>query len=71
MRLQFYPDGYEWAEQSPVLISEGYSSHAAGVHGAQELPTKFRVARAGMQQHIYLNREITKDWLPDSKVRQQ
>lgn len=68
VRLQFYPDGYEWAEEAPVLISEGHSSHAAGALGAQALPTKFTVARTGMKQDIYLNREIANDWIPDSKV---
>lgn len=69
--LQFYPDGYEWAEDNPVLISEGYSSHSAGVDGTQELPSKFRVARGGTQQHIYINREITNDWMAPTKVHLQ
>ena len=30
--LQFYPDRYDLVEDSPVLISEGYSSHRVGVH---------------------------------------
>lgn len=68
VRLQFYPDGYEWAEEEPLLISEGHSSHAAGALGAQELPTKFSVARSGMKQDVFLTRQITNDWSPASKV---
>ena len=25
VHLQFYPDGYEWAEEEPVLVSRGNS----------------------------------------------
>ena len=30
--LQFYPDRYDLVEDSPVLISEGYSSHRVSIH---------------------------------------
>ena len=67
VRLQYYPDGYEWAEEMPVLISEGYSGHAAGVGGRQALPTKFNVARGQSVQGIFLNRQIVSEWA-DEKV---
>ncbi|KAL3132004.1 hypothetical protein ABBQ32_14227 [Trebouxia sp. C0010 RCD-2024] len=57
--LQFYPDGYDLVEPQPVLVSEGYSSHQAGVQGRQKLPDKFHVARAGSEpQEIFLDRDI-------------
>ena len=67
VRLQYYPDGYEWAEELPVLISEGYSGHAAGVSGRQALPTKFNVSRNQSVQGIFLNRQIVSEWA-DEKV---
>ena len=67
VRLQYYPDGYEWAEDTPVLISEGYGGHAAGVGGRQALPGKFNVSRGNSQQGIYLNRQIVSEWA-DEKV---
>ena len=67
VRLQYYPDGYEWAEDAPVLISEGYSGHAAGVSGRQALPTKFNVSRNQSVQGIFLNRQIVSEWA-DEKV---
>ena len=67
VRLQYYPDGYEWAEDMPVLISEGYGGHAAGVSGRQTLPGKFNVSRGQSLQGIYLNRQIVSEWA-DEKV---
>ena len=69
VRLQYYPDGYEWAEDAPVLISEGYGGHAAGVGGRQALPNKFNVSRGQSLQGIHLNRQIVSEWA-DEKVPQ-
>ena len=68
--LQFYPDGYDLVEPQPVLVSEGYSSHQAGVQGKQKLPDKFHVARAGSEpQEIFLDRDIDMEaWQMNDKV---
>lgn len=68
--LQFYPDGYDLVEPQPVLVSEGYSSHQAGVQGRQKLPDKFHVARAGSEpQEIFLDRDIDMEaWQMNDKV---
>lgn len=68
--LQFYPDGYELVEPQPVLISQGYSSHQAGVQGRQKLPEVFRVQRGGGEpQEIFLDREIDMEaWQINDKV---
>lgn len=71
--LQFYPDGYDLVEPQPVLVSEGYSSHQAGVQGRQKLPDKFHVARAGSEpQEIFLDRDIDMEaWQMNDKVGAQ
>lgn len=68
--LQFYPDGFELVEPQPVLISQGYSSHQAGVQGRQKLPEVFRVQKAGGDpQEIFLDREIDMEaWQMNDKV---
>ena len=68
--LQFYPDGYDLVEPQPVLVSEGYSSHQAGVQGRQKLPDKFHVAKAGSEpQEIFLDRDIDMEaWQMNDKV---
>ena len=68
--LQFYPDGYDLVEPQPVVVSEGYSSHQAGVQGKQRLPEKFHVARAGGEpQEIFLDRDIDMEaWQMQDKV---
>ena len=68
--LQFYPDGYDLVEPQPVLVSEGFSSHQAGVQGRQKLPDKFHVARAGSEpQEIFLDRDIDMEaWQMNDKV---
>ena len=37
VRLQFYPDGYEWSDAEPVLISQGFSSSGVSRNSAQDL----------------------------------
>lgn len=71
--LQFYPDGYDLVEPQPVVVSEGYSSHQAGVQGKQRLPKKFHVARAGGEpQEIFLDRDIDMEaWQMQDKVDPQ
>lgn len=45
-----------------MLVSEGFSGHAAGVDRRQ-LPEKFRVRSVqGNVQGIYMTREITNAW---------
>ena len=75
VRLQFYPDGYEWTDAEPVLISQGFSGTQAGLGGAQQLPDKFRVTRStghDAPQDIFINREIDMEsWLFADKVREE
>ncbi|GFR52313.1 hypothetical protein Agub_g14850, partial [Astrephomene gubernaculifera] len=40
--LSFAPDGCEFAEPEPVLLSDGYMRNAAGVAAAPRLPDAFR-----------------------------
>ncbi|KAK9827173.1 hypothetical protein WJX74_009221 [Apatococcus lobatus] len=58
--LQFYPDGYELVEAEPTIISEGYSSHKAGVDGTK-LPDKFLIQKTNGSEPplgILLERDI-------------
>lgn len=66
--LQFWPDGYEWAEKEPVTLAEGFSGHAAGVDTRQALPQSFRVRHGQAAQGIFLAREITNAWALEQKV---
>ena len=42
--FQVVPKGYQWAEQTiSTVLSLGYSGHAAGVSGPQQLPSTLHV----------------------------
>jgi hypothetical protein len=67
--LQFWPDGYEWAEKGPVTLAEGFSGHAAGISAQQALPQSFRVRHGQSAQGIFLAREVTNAWALSDKAR--
>ena len=42
--LSFYPQGYEWVDPAPAVVSEGHSGRG---RGKQQLPDRFRLVRPG------------------------
>jgi hypothetical protein len=66
--LQFWPDGYEWAEKEAVTLADGFSGHAAGVAQRQPLPQSFRVRHGQSAQGIFMAREITNAWALSEKA---
>jgi hypothetical protein len=66
--LQFWPDGYEWAEKEAVTLADGFSGHAAGVAERQALPQSFRVRHGQSAQGIFMAREITNAWALSEKA---
>ncbi|KAK9815130.1 hypothetical protein WJX73_008307 [Symbiochloris irregularis] len=63
--LQFYPEGYEWAEAEPLPLWYGTSSDQAGAYHDDELPDSFNVTPVSggsrSPQLILLHREVDMD----------
>ncbi|KAL4443584.1 hypothetical protein ABPG75_011321 [Micractinium tetrahymenae] len=53
----FYPEGYEWVEPAPAVLSEGYSGRG---RGRQQLPDRFRLLRPGASAplEVFIQRSI-------------
>ena len=52
VRLQFYPDGYEWSDAEPVLISQGFSSSGVrrtSLKTSDQLPRRRSSSDCSMQ----------------------
>ncbi|KAL4447306.1 hypothetical protein ABPG77_007339, partial [Micractinium sp. CCAP 211/92] len=53
----FYPEGYEWVEPAPTVLSEGHSGRG---RGRQQLPDRFRLVRPGASAplEVFVQRSI-------------
>jgi vacuolar protein sorting-associated protein 13A/C len=74
--LTFYPEGAEWDEPEPVIISEGFLGSTAGVEAtARQLPSSFSVgytnsqASRGLKLRISLQKHIDTELLTSQRLR--
>ena len=66
--LSFYPQGYEWVDPAPAVVSEGHSGRG---RGKQQLPDRFRLVRPGssLPVEVFLHRTVELgSWLLGAKV---
>lgn len=70
----FYPEGYDWVESTPSLLSEGLSGRGGGAGARQSagaLPDRFRLVRPGstIPVDVFIQRDIEWGaWLLGAKV---
>lgn len=74
--LTFHPEGAEWVDPDPVVISEGFLGSTAGVEStARQLPSSFCVsytnsqASAGLQLRIHMQKHIDTELLASQRLR--
>ncbi|KAL4858517.1 Vacuolar protein sorting-associated protein 13C [Chlorella vulgaris] len=63
--FSFYPEGYDWVEPTPAILSEGCS----GTRGSKPLPDRFRLQRASasVPVEVFIHRTIELGtWLLDA-----
>lgn len=70
----FYPEGYDWVESTPALLSQGLSGMGGGGAAGQAgvLPDRFRLVRPGstLPVDVFIQRDIEwGTWLLGAKVR--
>jgi vacuolar protein sorting-associated protein 13A/C len=74
--LTFHPEGAEWDEPEPVIISEGFLGSTAGVEStARQLPSSFSVsytnsqASRGLKLRISMQKHIDTELLTSQRLR--
>lgn len=74
--LTFHPEGAEWDEPEPVIISEGFLGSTAGVEStARQLPNSFCVsytnsqASRGLQLRVSMQKHIDTELLNSQRLR--
>lgn len=64
--ITFYPEGYDWADAGPALITQGFASHrpptsSAAPGSTSSLPDRFRLVRSGggtLPVEVFVQRNV-------------